>query len=574
MDAVLRQQGPRVLRRQRRQQPRISLGARADGTRRTGRSTGRSPDRTPTATSRTWTMRAIPARFAMTSVVYEEGKLPGYEGQLISGMALTSRMQATRFVADGSTFRTVDTDAVVTTADRSFRPVDTAVGPDGAIYIADWCDIRMDHTDPRDTWDKSCGRIWRLRAKDYRPVAPFDLAAAEQLRISSSCSATPESGTANRHGGCSANAEIARWFPQLRRLARDGRGQLALEALWTANLISGMDSDVGARPAGSPRRAGPILGTAPVECPRDRSRGRCTSELVRLARTEPDAEVRSELANTAGRLEPRDALAVLHELIRRQEDVADKHIPLRIWWALEDQITSDADVVSSWLEEGRRCGRPRCSPNTLPAASRGGWPPTAATSHSFTRIDPDNNWKDYAQHPRSLMPGGKGTIRTGRPTTRRRSATETSRGLRGCWRWRPAQVTATGCSPASKPASSRAHGPGAACPSDCSPRLSAQRPRPVSRCGRGHGGARPGGVPDLLRALSSDRRQRHGASRAATARVPVGARIGRSAHPNRAAWPEGTAGDAGDGRPRRSTALRHPHLRAQGLGPFGRTGCR
>ena len=111
------------------------------------------------------------ARFAMTFAVYEDGKLPGYEGQLISGMAMTSRIQATRFVADGSTFRTVDTDALVTTADRSFRPVDTAVGPDGAVYFADWCDIRMDHTDPRDTWDKSCGRIWRLRANHYRPAA-------------------------------------------------------------------------------------------------------------------------------------------------------------------------------------------------------------------------------------------------------------------------------------------------------------------------------------------------------------------------------------------------------------------
>jgi mono/diheme cytochrome c family protein len=29
-------------------------------------------------------------------------------------------------------------------------------------------------------------------------------------------------------------------------------------------------------------------------------------------------------------------------------------------------------------------------------------------NESFTRIDPDKNWKEYAQHPRSLMPGGKG----------------------------------------------------------------------------------------------------------------------------------------------------------------------
>jgi len=47
--------------------------------------------------------------------------------------------------------------------------------------------------------------------------------------------------------------------------------------------------------------------------------------LVGLARSEPDAEVRSELASTAARLEVDAALAVLHELIRRQEDVSDKY---------------------------------------------------------------------------------------------------------------------------------------------------------------------------------------------------------------------------------------------------------
>ena len=238
------------------------------------------------------------ARFAMTSVVYEEGRLPGYEGQLVSGMALTSRMQATRLVADGSTFRTVDTDAVVTTADRSFRPVDTAVGPDGAIYIADWCDIRMDHTDPRDTWDKSCGRIWRLRAQGYRPVAPFKLAQRSSAANSSRCSATAESGTANTHGDCSASAESGRWFRELRRLARERRGQLALEALWTANLISGMDADWALQLLDHPMRLF-ALGSAPAE-PRgiDRAADRA-NRLVTLARSEPDAEVRSELASAA-----------------------------------------------------------------------------------------------------------------------------------------------------------------------------------------------------------------------------------------------------------------------------------
>ncbi|TVQ04999.1 MAG: hypothetical protein EA359_04830 [Balneolaceae bacterium] len=63
--------------------------------------------------------QGYPARFAMTFTVYEEGRLPGYEGRLISGMAMTNRVQASRLISDGSTFRTVDTDSLVITTNRS-----------------------------------------------------------------------------------------------------------------------------------------------------------------------------------------------------------------------------------------------------------------------------------------------------------------------------------------------------------------------------------------------------------------------------------------------------------------------
>jgi putative membrane-bound dehydrogenase-like protein len=345
------------------------------------------------------------ARFAMTFVVYEEGKLPGYEGQLISGMALTSRIQATRFVADGSTFRTVDTDALVTTADRSFRPVDTAVGPDGAVYFADWCDIRMDHTDPRDTWDKSCGRIWRLRAGDSKPVAPFDLArrsSQELVELLGDNRKWYREHARRLLGERRDRSSVA----QLRRRAREGRGQLALEALWTANVISPMDDTWALTLLDHP--------DAPMRAWTLRLLNRAGSmarplrqRLVRLARLEPDAAVRSELAHTAGRLDTDAALAVLDELIRRQEDVRDRHVPLRIWWSLEAKIATDADVVLEWLDNPGLWQAPLFTEQIAArvarrlAADRG-------DTHAFRRIDPDTNWKAYALHPRSLMPGGKG----------------------------------------------------------------------------------------------------------------------------------------------------------------------
>ena len=345
------------------------------------------------------------ARFAMTSVVYEDGRLPGFEGQLISGMALTSRVQATRLVGDGSTFRTVDTDALVTTEDRSFRPVDMAVGPDGAIYVADWCDIRMDHTDPRDTWDKSCGRVWRLRAKDWRPAPGFDLAAqsgGQLVRLLDDERKWYRDHARRLLGERRDQAPL----PELRRLAREARGQLALEALWTAYQIAGMDQDW-ALPLMSHGDAPVRLWAVRLLQPATPTLPALAWKLVALARSEPDPEVRSELANTAARLEPGLARAILQELIRRPEDLPDKQVPLRIWWTLEEQITRDADSVLNWLEEAGLWQAPLFTAHLggriaqRLAADRGDTP-------SFTRLDPDANWKAYAEHPRVLMPGGKG----------------------------------------------------------------------------------------------------------------------------------------------------------------------
>ena len=103
-------------------------------------------------------------RFSQSMAIYEGGAIPPLEGRFIASMALTSRVLGTALYRDTSTFRTEDGPPILESSNNWFRPVDTKVGPDGAIYIADWCDSRLSHLDPRDTWDKESGRIWRLRA--------------------------------------------------------------------------------------------------------------------------------------------------------------------------------------------------------------------------------------------------------------------------------------------------------------------------------------------------------------------------------------------------------------------------
>ncbi len=63
---------------------------------------------------------------------------------------------------------------LVRTSDLSFRPIDVKLGPDGALYVADWSNPVINHgevdfRDPRR--DHHHGRIWRISLADKQPLS-------------------------------------------------------------------------------------------------------------------------------------------------------------------------------------------------------------------------------------------------------------------------------------------------------------------------------------------------------------------------------------------------------------------
>lgn len=95
------------------------------------------------------------------------------------GSAVTNDFRANRVVRfaiseDGSGFASRQQPDVIRSTHVGFRPVDVKMGPDGAIYIADWYNPIIQHgevdfRDPRR--DHTHGRIWRITATG-RPVLP------------------------------------------------------------------------------------------------------------------------------------------------------------------------------------------------------------------------------------------------------------------------------------------------------------------------------------------------------------------------------------------------------------------
>ena len=74
---------------------------------------------------------------------------------------------------DGSGFASRQETEVIKTTHPAFRPIDVKMGPDGAIYIADWYNPIIQHgeVDFRDERrDHTHGRIWRVTAKGRAPL--------------------------------------------------------------------------------------------------------------------------------------------------------------------------------------------------------------------------------------------------------------------------------------------------------------------------------------------------------------------------------------------------------------------
>ncbi len=97
-----------------------------------------------------------------------------YRGRLFLGDVVHTRINSYRLERDGSTVRAIR-ESFLTSDDRWFRPVDIKLGPDGALYVADFYNRIIGHYEVPLTHpgrDRTSGRIWRIVYKGRDGKAP------------------------------------------------------------------------------------------------------------------------------------------------------------------------------------------------------------------------------------------------------------------------------------------------------------------------------------------------------------------------------------------------------------------
>jgi putative membrane-bound dehydrogenase-like protein len=285
-------------------------------------------------------------------IIYEGGAFPErFNARYIAGNLLANGVYWYDLDPKGSSFTSKHAGELLVANDTWFRPVDLQTGPDGAVYVADWYDKRANHVDPVDNWDKTNGRIYKIESKVRQAVPkvslPLSRLTSDELVSLLSHSNDWYHREARR---ILAERRDTSVIPRLRKIIHDEQGQLALEGIWALYVSGGLDDPFALKTL---HHANEDVRTWTVRLlcdPKKVSRSVATA-LVELARTDTSPTVRSQLACSAKRLPGSDCLAIVRELLRRDEDVKDPHIPLLLWWAIEDKAISHRDLVVSLLND-------------------------------------------------------------------------------------------------------------------------------------------------------------------------------------------------------------------------------
>lgn len=290
-------------------------------------------------------------RFTHNFVIYEGNGLPAkYNGKLFGVGPLQGHVVMSDVAPRGSTFETKDLGYPLESSDTWVRPVEIRSGPDGAIYVADFYEQRIDHASHyQGRVTPESGRIYRIRAKNAQPVAVQDLS---QLSSEKLLGVLEHPNKWHRQQALRLLAD--RRDPSIvdQAVARleTASGQTALELLWAVNLSGGLDESTAIEMLTHPEHQ-VRLWTVRLLCDDGQVSDDVAQRLASMAATEPHVESRCQLACSARRLPVGQSLEIVRGLLTHDEDSEDPFIPLLLWWTIEKQTGQDSQAVVDFFGE-------------------------------------------------------------------------------------------------------------------------------------------------------------------------------------------------------------------------------
>jgi putative heme-binding domain-containing protein len=262
-----------------------------------------------------------------------------WQGNLITNDFRAHRVCRFVISEDGSGFASKQAKDVISSSHVAFRPIDVKLGPDGALYIADWYNPIIQHgevdfRDPRR--DHVHGRIWRVTVKDSPLVSPPQLVGApvaevlEQLKSPEQETRVQAKRVLKELGAKQVLPALATWVAALDPADAEFEQQ-RLEGLWTYQTLDSVNPQLLAAVLASPDARVRAAAVRVVYHWHDRLSSPLA--LISAAANDVHPRVRLEAVRAASRVRSPQACEVALQALDRQMDA---NLDFALWTTVRD----------------------------------------------------------------------------------------------------------------------------------------------------------------------------------------------------------------------------------------------
>ncbi|WP_442509969.1 PVC-type heme-binding CxxCH protein [Novipirellula sp. SH528] len=275
---------------------------------------------------------------------------PDWRGNLVTNDFRSHRVCRFDVTPEGSGFRSQQQPEIITTSHVAFRPIDVRMGPDGAVYVADWYNPIIQHgeVDFRDERrDRKHGRIWRVsfpkQPLDHWPeFSKQSTAQLCQLLDDPSLDVRQFAREELWRRAATDSAGVMKTIRDWRDADNANAAMRALEVLWMNEVVSAANlEDAQIAIAASKQSEKRVLGTTLRSIWRSRENVatdsdayRAISQMVYEQADATDPRTRLEVAVSVGQARAdRDALNAVIDVAKHP---IDSNLDFAIWQSLRN----------------------------------------------------------------------------------------------------------------------------------------------------------------------------------------------------------------------------------------------
>lgn len=290
---------------------------------------------------------------------------PQWRGDLVTNDFRSHRVCRFTLKPSGSSYISRQQPEIITTQHVAFRPIDARMGPDGALYVADWYNPIIQHgeVDFRDQRrDRTHGRIWRVSfaGRDLDPWPDFEAQSIDDLLALLEDSSLPVRQFARQQLWQRAAADSRSVLESCRRWASaSDQPTRLLELLWLSEqqqspsaddlrealaTINDGDGDGDWR-----RTALRAVWRNRLHLPADSPQRRQIEQQVIKHVSDSDPRVRLEAVVCAGQVDANVQPDAILAVLRATDQTVDDNLDFAIWQSIRklDDTYRDGSILSA-----------------------------------------------------------------------------------------------------------------------------------------------------------------------------------------------------------------------------------